>query len=135
MQAKSASRSAYGSYSARATQDPIDFDKLIGPTVEAKERFATASYALEAAALVRQMRQTADGGHPINQSELARRLNVSSARVSMIESGDGPSGPTFALLRRIAHACRVGFAVSITPMTDESESSTVYRHVALADTR
>jgi DNA-binding transcriptional regulator YiaG len=118
MQAKGTSHAAYR-YRAMATRDPINFDELVGASPEAKEQFATAAHALEAAALVRQMRQAADGEHPISQSELARRLNVSSARISAIESGDGPSGPTFALLKRIARACHVGFAVSITPMTEE----------------
>jgi ribosome-binding protein aMBF1 (putative translation factor) len=103
-------------YRNRATRDPIDFDELIGASSEAKEQFQTATHALEASALVREMRQKADGGHPIQQKELARRLKVSPARVSAIESGDGPAGPTFALLRRIAHACGVGLNISIVPL-------------------
>lgn len=107
-------------YRNKATRDPIDFDEVIGTSSEAKEQFQTATYALEACALVREMRQKADGGHPINQKELARRLKVSPARISTIESGDGPAGPTFALLRRIAHACGVRLNISIIPLSEST---------------
>jgi transcriptional regulator with XRE-family HTH domain len=103
-------------YRKKATRDPIDFDELIGASSEAKEQFQTATYALEASALIREMRLKADGGHPIQQKELARRLKVTPARISAIESGDGPAGPTFALLQRIAHACGVGLNISIVPL-------------------
>jgi hypothetical protein len=80
---------------------------------EAKRQFSAASDALEGAALVRQMREKADGGEGISQAELARRLEVEPPRISVLERGGGPGGPTYALLKRIARACRVDFSITV----------------------
>src|SRR5947209_2975872 len=93
---------------ANAGRKPVDVDALF-PTPERMDRFREASDALEAAALIRSLRETAG----ISQAELARRLHISQGRMSVIEKGDGPNGPTYAMLKRVARACGVGLAVTI----------------------
>ncbi len=64
-----------------------------------------AQDVVEGGHLARRMREAADRGRGISQQELARRLGVSQARISTIERGNGPQGPTYELLKRIARAC------------------------------
>jgi hypothetical protein len=98
-----------------ANRREINILDLVGESPAARSGFESARYSLEAAALVQDMRKAADGGRSINQSELARRLEMTPTRVSTIERGDGPLGPTYALLKRIARACNVRLSVTITP--------------------
>lgn len=67
----------------------------------AAARTGLTSAGMRAGAIVRGMRRSV--GLP--QAELAKRLGVSQERVSEIERGAGPQGPTFELLERIASAC------------------------------
>jgi DNA-binding XRE family transcriptional regulator len=60
-----------------------------------------SSAAMRAGALIREMRKDAH----LSQSELARRLGLSQARVSEIEAGVGTQGPTWDLMERISAAC------------------------------
>lgn len=117
---------------ARDTREEIDFHELIGPSSKARADFETASFALEAATLVRKIRSRADGGEGITQGALADRLGISQARVSTIEQGDGPAGPTFALLRRVANACHVRLSIAVESVEDDhsqrSRSRTLQRH-------
>jgi ribosome-binding protein aMBF1 (putative translation factor) len=71
------------------------------------EDLRRAQDVLEGGHLARRMREAADHGRGISQQELARRLGVSQARISTIERGNGPQGPTYELLKRIARACGV----------------------------
>lgn len=68
---------------------------------DAVARTGLSSAGMRAGAIVRGMRRSA--GFP--QAELARRVGVSQERISEIERGGGPQGPTFELLERIASAC------------------------------
>jgi len=84
-------------------------------TAEQRERFNESTDLAEAAALVCTMRHNArqpDGKRGISQAELARRIGVSQARISHIENGEGRDGPGFTLLKRIARACDVEWAVN-----------------------
>jgi ribosome-binding protein aMBF1 (putative translation factor) len=101
----------------RDSREEIDFDQILRNT-RFRKKFDSASAALEAAALVREMRKKADDGKGISQSELGRRLGVSCSRISVIESGDGPTGPTYALLKRIAKACRISLTIHLAPIQD-----------------
>lgn len=74
--------------------------KLIDKIDEARgnNRFGAP---FRAGMLVRQLRN--DAG--MSQRELGEALGISQARVSEIEAGSGPNGPTWALMERIAKAC------------------------------
>lgn len=67
----------------------------------AAKQTGISSAAMRAGTIVRGMRRTAH----FSQAELAERIGVSQARISEIEIGEGPQGPTFALLERIGAAC------------------------------
>jgi transcriptional regulator with XRE-family HTH domain len=71
--------------------------------------------ALRAGALVRGMRKAIG----YSQKDLAARLDISQARVSEIEAGVGPQGPTWALMERIAAAC--GRELGLLPIGDQGE--------------
>ncbi len=57
--------------------------------------------AYRAGALVRMMRKS----NGLSQAELGKRIGVSQARISEIETGIGVQGPTWDLMERIAAAC------------------------------
>lgn len=59
-----------------------------------------SSAAFRAAAIVRTMRKA----RGLSQKELAERLGFSQARISEIEAGLGPQGPTWDLMERISRA-------------------------------
>jgi transcriptional regulator with XRE-family HTH domain len=77
-----------------------DFDELL-PSDDARSDFEEASAAQEAGRLVRGFRRFAG----ITQTQLAERLSIAQGRISVIEKGEGRDGPTYGLLKRIAHAC------------------------------
>jgi DNA-binding XRE family transcriptional regulator len=54
-----------------------------------------------AAELVKEARKAAQ----LSQAELARRIDVTQARISQMESGEAPYGPSIVLLERVARAC------------------------------
>ena len=88
-----------------ASSEPVTVSDL-APSGFAEE-LRRSRDVLEGGRLARRMRETADRGRGISQQELARRLGVSQARISAIERGSGPQGPTYELLKRIARACGV----------------------------
>lgn len=57
--------------------------------------------ALRAAQFVEQTRKAAN----LSQAQLAKKVGVTQARISQVESGEGPLGPSISLLERIAKAC------------------------------
>ena len=86
-----------------------------------EEEFEHSLDVLEGAALIREMRELAindAGGRGIKQRELAERLGVNPARISELERGTGRDGVSYALLKRIARACRVDWPL---PLTDPIE--------------
>jgi len=74
-----------------------DLGKIKGMTDLIEEESA----ALHAAAFVERTRKTAK----LSQAALAKRLGVTQARISQIESGQGTQGASIALLERVAKAC------------------------------
>jgi ribosome-binding protein aMBF1 (putative translation factor) len=56
---------------------------------------------LHAADLIREARTAAD----LSQAALAAKIDVTQARISQMESGEAPYGPSVVLLERIARAC------------------------------
>jgi transcriptional regulator with XRE-family HTH domain len=79
----------------------VTIDDLLGRSVRRRRAFEHRSDVLEAAALIRELRHSAS----ISQEELANRLGTHQSRISELERGDGPQGPTFTMLKRIARAC------------------------------
>jgi transcriptional regulator with XRE-family HTH domain len=80
----------------RSIEDLIRDDRELATDVQ-----SALSSASEAAKFIRDMRSIAG----LSQLELARRLGISQPRVSAMEKGSGPDGPTYGMLRRIARAC------------------------------
>lgn len=80
---------------------PATIDDVLGRSVRLRRAFEHWSDVFEAAALIRELRNSAR----ISQKELARRLGTHQSRISELERGDGPQGPTFTMLKRIARAC------------------------------
>jgi DNA-binding XRE family transcriptional regulator len=56
---------------------------------------------LNAAEFVRQAREAAD----LSQAALAAKIDVSQSRISQMEKGRAPYGPSITLLERVARAC------------------------------
>jgi DNA-binding transcriptional regulator YiaG len=92
---------------ARATSgmrgQPMD---LVLQALEARDPNAAkatglTSAGMRAGAIVRGMRRTAG----LSQAGLAARIGVTQERVSELERGAGPQGPTYELLDRIAVVC------------------------------
>jgi transcriptional regulator with XRE-family HTH domain len=63
----------------------------------------------EAAAFIKKLRSSAR----LTQGELATKLGITQPRVSAMERGLGPEGPTYLMLKRVAEAC--GAAWSLEP--------------------
>lgn len=86
-----------------------------------------SSAAMRAGDLVRGMRKSAR----LTQSELAKRLGVSQARISEIEVGLGVQGPTWDLMERVAKACGMRIAVQnaaepdIRPLETKADKTAV----------
>lgn len=90
-QAIGAGKSAFGSVIAALEAE----DRAAGRSPE----FSAAAF--EAGALVRRMRRAAR----LTQAALAERIGVTQARISEIETGIGPQGPSWELFLRITAAC------------------------------
>ena len=103
-----------------APTEPIAVADL-APTAGFAEALRRSRDVLEGGRLARRMREAADGGEGISQQELARRLGISQARISAIERGSGPQGPTFELLKRIARACGVVLSTKFKRPIDTPE--------------
>ena len=81
-----------------------DLDKIPGAWKLVEEERAS----WRAAQLVKEARKAAD----LSQADLAAKINVSQARISKMERGDTPFGPSITLLARIAAACGGALHVS-----------------------
>jgi DNA-binding XRE family transcriptional regulator len=57
--------------------------------------------SLRAAEFVKKARKAAD----LSQAALAKKIDVSQARISQMEKGKAPYGPSITLLERVARAC------------------------------
>jgi transcriptional regulator with XRE-family HTH domain len=103
-------------------------DELL-PDAASRARFEEVSAALEAADLVRRMRRRAlsvQGTAGISQEELARRTGLSQPRISQIESSAGRDGLSYAVLRRIAHACGIDWGQMLRDGLDRSAEAGVH---------
>jgi ribosome-binding protein aMBF1 (putative translation factor) len=121
----------------RASTESVTVGDL-APSAGFAEELRRAQDVLEGGRLARRMREAADGGQGISQQELARRLGVSQARVSTIERGSGPQGPTYELLKRIARACRVELIAAFEPgvpetVPDDGEVARARAHAEFQD--
>jgi transcriptional regulator with XRE-family HTH domain len=63
--------------------------------------------AHEAARFIKTLRRGAE----LTQRELATRLGISQPRVSAMERGIGPEGPSYLMLKRVAKACGVPWSL------------------------
>jgi transcriptional regulator with XRE-family HTH domain len=88
-------------------------DRLIG-RIDAARGDTAIGAGHRAGAQVRTMRVEAG----LSQHRLAEALGISQARVSEIEAGVGPHGPTWDLMERVAAAC--GRRIGILPLADAS---------------
>jgi DNA-binding XRE family transcriptional regulator len=78
--------------------------------------------AFDAAEFVKKTRKAAH----LSQAELARRLGVSTARISELEAGrGGPYGPSVVLLARLAEACGGTLQVSVGASSDDQVPANV----------
>lgn len=102
-------------YACRPDFERVSLNELVGPSPTFAEQVRRSQDVLEGGSLVRRMRDMADGRTGISQEELARRLGLSQARISAIERGGGPQGPTYELLKRIARACGLVLQPTLQP--------------------
>jgi hypothetical protein len=82
-------------------------DELVNFSPEFSRAYHEAVYQLEAADLVRDMREHAvrnDDGSGFSISELAERLGVSAEELEHLETGNSPA-ISYAFLRRVADTC------------------------------
>lgn len=79
----------------------VDIDELLGQSERRRRAYAHAEDVLEAAALIREIRKRAN----LSQKDLADRIGTDQSHISELERGNGPQGPTFAMLKRIGRAC------------------------------
>src|SRR5208282_5757058 len=98
--------------------EPFPIEEIVSATPEGAEAFRDQSAVLEAAALIRQMRDSAG----LTQRSLARLVGTSQPHLSELERGTGTQGPTFLMLQKIAKACGTTLRMEIG---NKSESGTV----------
>lgn len=65
------------------------------------EKIQESTASMHAALFVEHARKEAH----LTQAALAKKMGVSQVRVSQIESGEGPYGPSIGLLEQVAKAC------------------------------
>ena len=90
--------------------EPFPVEEIVSATPEEAEAFRDQSAVLEAAALIRQMREAAG----LKQRQLASLVGTSQPHLSELERGTGSQGPTFLMLQRIAKACGAKLRVEIS---------------------
>jgi DNA-binding transcriptional regulator YiaG len=85
------------------TLDKLEDDlvKMPGMKEVIEEEHANLLAAEGAADFIKKARLSAH----LSQAELAKKLNISQARVSQMENGDAPFGASVACLIRVAEAC------------------------------
>jgi DNA-binding XRE family transcriptional regulator len=113
------------------------FDTLVGDIERAArergEEPPLSSAAFRAGSLIRMMRKS----RSLTQAALAKRIGVTQARVSELESGMGSRGPSWELMERIAKACSATILISPTESDiaiDASEPANAERQWTLAAT-
>jgi DNA-binding XRE family transcriptional regulator len=79
----------------------VDMDKLMASRPRLREAYENALYEMEAARLIRNMRQEAG----LNQAELAERLGVTQPRIARLERASPGRGASYAMVRRVAVVC------------------------------
>lgn len=101
--AQTTGRTAWMTVSSGDRGRPISdiLERVEARNPEAAKESGFSSAAMRAGAMVRRMRKS----RGLSQSELATRIGVTQERISEVERGLGPQGPTFALLDRVAKAC------------------------------
>jgi DNA-binding XRE family transcriptional regulator len=72
------------------------------------EEPTVSSAAFRAGSIIRMMRRT----RGLSQAGLAKSLGVTQARVSELEAGLGPRGPSWDLMERVASACSATILIS-----------------------
>ncbi len=92
---------------ARARAVSLEKSGIFDNRPRLRDAYEGAIFAQEAARLVRLMRESAG----INQLELAERLGVSQPRVARLEKVTTGDGPSYAMIRRVAVACGVNWAL------------------------
>jgi DNA-binding XRE family transcriptional regulator len=102
-------RRRIGNESKRGSFDAL-IEDIERAALERGEKPALSSAAFRAGSLIRTMRKS----RGLTQAALAKRIGVSQARVSELESGMGPQGPSWELMERIARACSATILVSPT---------------------
>lgn len=89
--------------------EPFPVEEIVSATPEGAQAYRDQSAVLEAAAIIRQMRE----GARLTQRELAQRIGTTQPHISELERGTGTQGPTFLMLRRIAKACGTELRVEV----------------------
>ena len=74
---------------------------------------------LHAAELIKEARKSAQ----LSQAALAAKIDVTQARISQMESGEAPYGPSVVLLERIARACGGALSLSFIRKSETSEKA------------
>jgi transcriptional regulator with XRE-family HTH domain len=90
--------------------EQFPFAEIASATDAGVEAFRDQSAVLQAAGLIRQMRE--DAG--LTQRELAKRVGTTQPHLSELERGTGSQGPTFLMLQRIAKACGTALRIEAT---------------------
>jgi chaperonin GroES len=103
-------------------------ERLRDPAV--RQGYEEQGAVLEAASLIRQMRESAG----LTQGALALKLGTSQPHLSMLERGVGRHGPTFLMLKKIAWACGQELRIfsqsapeTMAPMPRQVTGSTRFR--------
>ena len=85
----------------RRQMGTVTLEELVGNDPELHALAEAQRAVVDAAALVRTLRETAG----LSQRELAKRARTTQAQVSAVERAIGPQGPTVELLARLVAAC------------------------------
>ena len=84
-----------------ASGEVFPLEEIATATPASAAAFREQTAVLRAAALIREMRETAG----FTQRELARLIGTSQPHLSDLERGTGTQGPSFVMLDKIANAC------------------------------
>jgi transcriptional regulator with XRE-family HTH domain len=95
----------------------VDVEALASRDPESHEAFRRRLDILEAAQLIRDMRQSVN----LSQEALGERIGVKGSRISEMERATGPQGPTYTLLKRIARACNVTLGAQLRALERETQ--------------
>ena len=96
-----------GNDSKRGSFDAL-IEEIERASLDRREEPALSGAAFRAGSLIRMMRKA----RGLTQTALARRIGVTQARISELEGGLGPRGPSWDLMARIAKACSATILIS-----------------------